>query len=449
MATNATMTVEEPAAIAAGRAAFRADGPGGAAAARLRQQGLDRFTALGLPTRRTEAWRYTDLRDVARTAWTLAPAAVDPAQAAPWLADTDADRRLVLVNGRFRPDLSTPDLPGVTATPLDGLLADGDGAAAAVLDEALTSGERPFLALNTAFLDGGLVVRLAPGATVGRLEIVCLTLPGGDAPAMSHPRLIIEAGDGADATLVERHVGPAGPILTTPVLQITVGAGARLGHYKLQREGGETSHLATVLVQVARDAVYDGFMLSTGGAVARTEVAAVLTGRGGECRLSGTYLGRGRQVLDTTTVVRHAVPDCRSRQVIKGVLDDQARGVFQGRIEVARDAQRTDGYQMNRALLLSPQAEIDSKPELEIFADDVKCSHGATAGELDAEALFYLRSRGLDAERARALLIEAFVVEVLDEIADDAVRQHFTEIVTDWLAADRADHGATAERGAA
>jgi Fe-S cluster assembly protein SufD len=260
---------------------------------------------------------------------------------------------------------------------------------------------------------------------------------GAPAPAF-FPRHLIVCGANSRATVIETHIGPEGPTwFADAVTEISLGEGARLDHYRRQAEGIGAFNIGTGLVRLSKDATYDGFALATGADLSRWEVTAVLDGPGGDCRLNGAYLGRGSQQIDNTTLIDHAAPDCRSRQVFKGVLDDQARGVFQARIGVRRDAQRTDGHQLNKALLLSRGAEIDSKPELEIFADDVKCSHGATAGEIDKQALFYLRSRGIGEADARALLIEAFVRDAVAEIGHEGAREEFDHAIRDWLDSHR------------
>jgi Fe-S cluster assembly protein SufD len=220
-----------------------------------------------------------------------------------------------------------------------------------------------------------------------------------------------------------------------------VGEGAHLDHDLMQAAGDRAAHVATTLVRIGKDATYDGFAFTLGAELSRAEVHAVLEGPGGDCRVDGAYLGRGGQHIDNTTLIEHASPHGRSRQVFKGVLDERARGVFQGKIVVRRGAQKTDGHQLSRALLLSEAAEIDAKPELEIYADDVKCSHGATAGEIDAEALFYLRSRGIDEDAARGLLVRAFLAEAIEAIPVEPVREEFIEAVAAWLEARAAKGG--------
>ncbi len=408
-------------------------------AAALREDGISRFRSLGLPSRRTEAWKYTDVKALAKLDFAPAPVHMN-GLAAPLLGAVDAaaaDHAMVFVNGRFRPDLSRLDaLPdGATLDSTAALLDAGAAVLSDRLGRTVEADGRPFAALNAAMMQDGFVLRLAPGTVVERpIRVAFLTDYGGDLTVAVHSRNLIVAAANSRATVLEVHRGRDGAAyFSNGVTELEVDDGARLHHYKLQDEGDGAFHLATILARLGRDATYDSFILSLGAGWARNDIQALLDGPGVDCRLNGAYLGRRRQHLDTTTVIDHAHPDCRSREVYKGVLDDRARGVFQGKIRVRRDAQRTDGYQLNRAMLLSKGAEADSKPELEIYADDVKCSHGATVGEIDHDALFYLRARGIGEDAARAMLIEAFLADALQEIDIVAVRDEFAGHVTGWL----------------
>jgi Fe-S cluster assembly protein SufD len=408
----------------------------------LRREGLDRFSRLGFPTPRTEAWKYTNLRDLTRTVFV--PATAKPAigpDLLPTAAPPGEDpHRLVLVDGRLHADLCrVGDLPGgVVLSGLAAALERHPDLIASHLGRVNPEDGGPMHALNTAFLADGLVLVLEPGIRLERMIEVVFVGIGAERPTMHHPRILIVAGDGSEATVVEHHVGlGSGTYFSNVVTEIVAGDGARLHHYKIQAEGTEAFHVSTLLARLGAGTSYDSFVLTTGGRLSRNELRPVLAGSGAECRLSGAYMVAGTQHADTTTVIDHAQPRCTSREVYKGVIDGAARAVFQGRIVVRPGAQKTDGYQLNRALLLSDSAEIDSKPELEIHADDVRCSHGATAGELDEDQLFYLRARGIDAVTARNLLVEAFLLEALDEIRVDAVRDAFTGRVRDWLAAGR------------
>lgn len=408
-----------------------------------RAAAAERFRALGLPHRRLEAWKYTDLPRALRErsyvpAQRLEPASLD---AVPALTEDEPLARLVFVDGLYRAELSrTAELPdGVRLLSLAralerepallegrlGALTEGDG------------GEDPqqsLLALNAALLDDGLVLLVEPGVQVpGRIELVQL---GGlsEQPAFHCPRHLVVLGAGAKATLVERvqGLGPTGS-LANAVTEIRLDAGASLVHLRLQEAGSEAIELATTRGSLAAEARYEGFALNLGAALSRHELLFVLEGEAAHVSLNGAYLLRGSQHGDTTTRIEHRVPNTSASETYKGALDDQARAVFQGMILVERGAQKTDGRMLNKTLLLSDKAEIDSKPELEIYADDVQCAHGATAGEIDADALFYLRSRGLDGRQARALLIEAFLAEAIETLSDEGLRAPLLARVRQWL----------------
>lgn len=409
----------------------------------LRAAGLDRFSKAGFPTQRNEAWKFTSLRPLEKVAFAVAPdrpAVTVPVDLIPSvMAAGGISHRLVFVDGRFRGDLSnTAGLPaGVRLEPLAETLARAPDVVADHLGRTSTLDGHPLLALNLAFLTDGVLLRIATGVTVETpIELVFIGAGAGGAPVSWHPRILILAEENSEATVVEHHVGLDGAVYFSNVAsEVVVGRAARLHHYKMQREGTAAFHLATATAKLGQDASYDTFVLNLGGALSRHEARSVLDGTGVECRISGAYAVRGQQHTDITTLIDHARPRCTSREVVKGVVDERARAVFQGKIVVRPDAQKTDGYQLNRALLLSDQAEIDSKPELEIYADDVKCSHGATAGELDEGQLFYLRARGIPLETARGLLIAAFLDEAVDEIRHERVREHFRSRIHTWLGA--------------
>ena len=400
---------------------------------RLRADAQKTYQMSGLPTPRTEAWKYTNLRQLARTDFVAAQAScsaeisVLPEGCA---ALTDA-YIAAFVNGCFAPSLSSlDDLPegveavslaaklNTDAVSLEGRFGDTDGL--------------PLATLNTGLISDGLYLRLNDGVVLEKpIHLVSIGHSDGG-PVSFHARHLIAMGAGTVATVVESHIGE-GTYFSNGVLEISVNGGAVLNHYKLQNEGSEVFHVATNLVRLADGAVYDNFVLQVGAKLARNEIRAVL-GERVECRLNGAYLAGGEQHIDNTTFIDHAAPNSSSREVYKGVLDESARGVFQGKILVRQGSQKTDGHQLNKTLLLSPGTEIDTKPELEIYADDVKCSHGATTGELEEEPLFYLRARGIDPERARAMLVAAFVGEALDEMQVEGPRVAFQALVDDWLA---------------
>lgn len=357
--------------------------------------------AHGLPGARDEAWKYTSLRALAD----FAPSDVSaPAATLPALGELEGAPRLVFVNGVFAPHLSTaprPPAPAAPPPPTDALLA-----------------------LNTLLSEDGAHISIEAARDAGLLLLIHLGEPG----AAASPRHVLHIAAGARLTLFEIAAG-AGAYLHNAVTHVTLGPGAHLTHARLQTESPEALHFATVTAEIAEGAAYDGFTLSLGAALARATIRAHLVGPGAHAALNAAQRLGARQHGDITTVVRHAAPDGTSRQTVKNVLDGHARAVFQGRIEVAQAAQRTDGYQMNQVLLLADTAEIDSKPELEIFADDVKCSHGATVGALDAEQLFYLLSRGIPRAEARAILVRAFLEDALGAVADERLRAHLTTLI--------------------
>ncbi|MCZ6845784.1 MAG: Fe-S cluster assembly protein SufD, partial [Alphaproteobacteria bacterium] len=340
------------------------------------------------------------------------------------------------VNGRLRSDLCVlDDMPdGVLIAGLDDMVAASPDRLRPVLGQNVNLSDMPLAALNTAFMRDGMVLFVDAGVIVDKpVHLISIVAPG-DTPMMLQPRHLVVLGDGAKATLIESHIGGGdGAYFNNLVSELTLGERAELNHYTFQEEGPAAIHIAATVLNLASGASYGGFVLQSGGLIGRSETRAILNGSGADCRLDGIYLGTGDQILDTTTHVEHVAAGCRSRQVYKGVLDERARGVFQGKILVRRGAQQTDGHQLSRALLLSPRAEIDTRPELEIYADDVKCSHGATVGELDANALFYLMSRGITPDAARRILIEAFVAEALSEIRLRPVAEDFSAHIRNWL----------------
>lgn len=403
----------------------------------LRRDGLARYGALGLPGPRVEAWKYTNLTRMGRTKFVPAMTMPSPSlDMLPSGALTIDAVKLVLINGRLRPELSDLDeLPeGVSGMALNDAVVSETLNAEAILGESVAGHEMPMLALNAAYLNDGLVIDVKSGQQVETpIHIISVGVADGDSVAF-YPRNILRVGAGAAVAVYESHIGLDGVYLNNGATDIRIGEDALLRHRKLQSEGEAAYHVAAASVLLDTRARYENYTLHVGGRLVRNEIHAVLNGRGADCNLYGAYAGRGNQHIDTTTFVDHAVPECTSREIYKGALDDNARGVFQGKILVRKDAQQTDGHQLNKALLLSEGAEIDSKPELEIYADDVKCSHGATAGELDEEQLFYLRARGIDEAEARDLLVAAFLEDSLDVISDEDRREAFRSVIANWLA---------------
>lgn len=415
--------------------------PGSSAVVEARRDAIQRFATTGLPHRRIEEWKYTDLRN----AWkdvlplglddTAKVTIADVIVALGPLAHVDA-YRVAFVNGRYRPELSMlQGADGLQATPLSGVLPNAPDKVASGLFATGTDSDA-LVALNTAFMTDGAVVRIAEGAKLDK-PLLMVFLRAGEGHFIA-VRNVVSAGEGCEATLIEAHValpGSAAEGQTNALTELTVAKGARVSHVKIAQDGGKSVHLANWRVSLGEDASYRGFQYTTGQALARNQISAVYAGQGGKLDLSGTFLVRNQEHVDTTLTVDHAVPYCESRELFKGVLDGQARGIFQGKIIVRPDAQKTDGKQMAQALMLSPDAEFDSKPELEIYADDVVCGHGTTTAEIDADLLFYCKSRGIPENEARALLIESFIGEALDRVEHEGLRTALSAMALDWLAA--------------
>jgi len=397
----------------------------------LRKLAIERFAALGFPTLKHEAWRPTDLKGLIASGLVAGRPAIETT--VDKLPGHPNNPRLVFVDGELRPALSIlGDLPeGAELVSLAAAL-DGDPEwIGERLGRTAPIDASPFVALNTAFLRDGAILRLGRGVRVERpIELVFVSA----GPIAVYPRLLIVAEPGSSAILIEHHVGLGdSAVFANHVAEIVVEEGAALTHHKVQTETPASFHIANTHVRVGKDARYRRLGLNLGGALSRDEIVVTLAEPGAEAHVDGAYVARGSQLLDTTVLVDHAAPNCASRQVHKGVIDDEATGVFQGRVLVRRGAGGTDGQQTHRALLLSDRARVDAKPELEIFADDVKCGHGATVGELDAEQLFYLRARGIPEDRARSLLITAFVEETLDGVEDERLRETYGDLITSRL----------------
>ena len=374
----------------------------------LRQAGARRFNGLGLPTRKVEDWKYTDLRALAGSTWGV-PA--EPVESPGIVGDASA----VLVNGRWMK--GRHPLPGgVELVSLARAIEMGDAVVRRHLGSIANLARQHFVALNTAWLADGLVLKVADGVTVDEpLTITVAGSPGAQRMAW-HPRNLIVLGRGASLTLFVRHVG-TGTYLANLVEEIVLDRESHLYHYRVQDDSPDAVHVATTEVSVAGDAAYESFVLATGAGTGRNQIAVQLSQPGASVRLDGACLGRHRQQLDTTTVIDHAAPHCTSREAYRYILNDSAKGVFQGRVIARKHAGGTDSIQSSKALLLSAKAGVDAKPELEIYADDVVCGHGATVGEIDQDALFYLRSRGIPIDEARDVLIGAFIEGALETIA--------------------------------
>ncbi|GLK80997.1 Fe-S cluster assembly protein SufD [Methylopila turkensis] len=418
--------------------AFAAVGPslpGGADVTERRAAALREIAERGLPTRRVEDWKYFDLRALMREARPLAApisdAEIEAARALLPLAGFDA-ARIVFVNGQFCAALSDFDpLPeGASATWLADALGD-DGAA--LLDRGEAPAGNAAVALNAAFVADGIVLRIAPGVAVARPIHVANVQTGAAHAAFG--RVAVTAGEGASATIVESHVGSPEGHQTNTHVAVTLADRADVTLVKLQDEGLGTLHLATLTATLGAGAKLSSLALSAGSAAARQQVYLAFRGDRSTAEIRGAGFAGARRLLDTTLVVEHDALGCASREHFKTALDGEARSVFQGKIVVKPGAQKTDGKMMAQALLLSEGAEADAKPELEIFADDVVCGHGATVGALDDELLFYLKSRGIPQKEAEALMVQAFVGEVIETVEHEALRDALTARSERWLIA--------------
>ena len=418
----------------------------------LRKQGMARFETLGFPTTKNEDWHFTSVAPIAERSFQLPTEDV---------AGDEADRR-----GASRRKGDTTNSAGIavshlerfkfgesdwhTLTFVNGVLSEnlssfvglGEGVRVTSLARVIKSGaevvqrnlgrianfdQHTFTALNTAFIKDGAFIELQPDTVVER-PIHLLFVSDGD--TVSHPRNLIVAGRHSQAVIIESYVSIRdAEYFTNAVTEIALGEGAHIDHYKIQRESETAFHVGTVQAREARDSNLHSFSFATGGSLARTNIYTALDGDGSTCTLNGLYLTDGTQHIDNQTSIEHIAPNCPSHEVYKGVLDGRSHGVFNGKVYVHPEAQKTDGKQSNNNLLLSPSARVDTKPQLEIFADDVKCTHGATVGRLDEVAMFYLNSRGIGPETARTLLTYAFAADVLETIELEPLRKELEKMV--------------------
>ncbi len=388
----------------------------------IRKDALSRFKALGFPTTREEEWRFTNVSPIAKVRFKPADPKPDLLTISEVSRFTVCEARctqLVFLNGYYSESLSTVKfLPkGVFIKNLASALETSRALLEPVLAQHATYRDNSFTALNTALIEDGAFVYL-PANTVLKDPIHLLYLSTSQAdPALSVPRSLIVLGNGSQASIVESYAGlDQGLYFTNAVTEMLVGAGCIVDHYKLQRESDHSFHVATTQVIQDHDSSFSSHSLSLGGSLVRNNMNIVLNGMGADCALNGLYVTKGRQHVDNHTSIDHARPNCTSRELYKGILDDNSTGVFNGRIVVRKDAQKTNARQTNKNLLLSKNACINTIPQLEIFADDVKCAHGATIGQLNEEEVFYLRSRGIDHDAARTLLTYAFASELLGAV---------------------------------
>jgi Fe-S cluster assembly protein SufD len=393
----------------------------------IRRTAIDRFATLGFPTTRDEEWRFTNVAPLVDTPFqepSADPVAVTKAELAPFTVKQLACSLLVFVNGRFAPALSSmgPLPKGTVVSTLGRALASDPGLVDPYFTRCASYEKHAFTALNTAFADDGAFLYLPAGAVLQE-PIHVLYFSTTTSPIVTHPRTIVVAGDDSQAKIIESYAGAAGQqYFTNAVTEIVAGARSVVEHYRVQRESFAASHVSSTHVHLERQAVFAQQAFTLGGGLVRNDVTGTIGAQHVECTLNGLYLGHGRRLIDNHTAIDHAQPNCASHELYKGMLDGHARGVFNGKILVRPDAQKTDAKQTNQVLLLSDDATINTKPQLEIFADDVKCTHGATVGQLDEEMLFYLRARGIGRDEARAMLIHAFASDIIDRVTIEPLR---------------------------
>ena len=384
---------------------------------RARQAAFDRFLDRGFPTTREEEWRFTNVGPIAETAFARAGAA-SPAREAlePFLFP--GVPAIVVVNGRVSAALSS-----LHALPA-GVTVETGHAPRGHADATPAEPASAFVDLNTAFVEDVVTVRVAPHAIVAEPLHVLSIVSTGAHPVLASPRLVVAAGEASQMTIIESYAGLGeGRSLTNAVTDVVLGPSAVVDHVKVQREAAGAFHVASMFVRLGRASAFRSQAITFGGRIARNDIMAVLDGEGAECTLNGLYLADGDALVDTHTTIDHAKPHCPSHEVYKGILAGRAKAVFNGKIIVRPDAQKTDAKQTNKALLLTDDAQINTKPQLEIFADDVKCTHGAAIGQLDEDSMFYLRARGIAEADARSILIHAFASDILNGIKTDAVRE--------------------------
>jgi Fe-S cluster assembly protein SufD len=405
----------------------------------LREDAFARFWKLGFPTTHDEDWRFTSVAPLAATPFQLANQAspLSATDLLPYRLEGIACQ-LVFVNGHFVAGLSqTGSLPkGVTVESLSAVLARGGAEVEHHLARYESFHDDAFTALNTAFMDDGAYVHIPRGAILEHPICLLLVSTGSSTPQMSHPRNLIVVEQEAQVTVMEDYVSVqsgAGAVLSNVITELIAGDNSVVDHYLVEREDRQAYNISTLRTQQGRTANVASHSILLGGALVRNNVHPVLAGEGGECLINGLFIGTGRQHMDNYMKVEHQAPHCGSRQFYNGILDDHARGVFHGRIIVHKGAQKTDAKQTNRNLLLSDDAQIDTKPQLEIYADDVKCTHGATIGQIEENALFYLRSRGVPEHEARGLLLFAFANESLSRMRPGVVRDWLAASVPEWL----------------
>ena len=414
----------------------------------LRERGAGTFTALGFPTVRDEEWRFTNVAPVTAGEFQPAdPAITLDAERVDRLPYGEAPHRIVVVNGRYSPELSrVAGLPrglraGSLAAAINADLQADREVVQRYVGQLADFNTRPFAALNTAFLEDGAYVHVPDGVVLEQpLQVLFVSANESEAATVSYPRCLIVLGDRSQVRVIETYVAADdAAYLANAVTEVFVGENAVLDHYKVQQESEQAFHIGSMHVHAARSANFSSHSFSLGGRFVRNDVLAILDGEGAEVTLNGLYLADGDRLVDNHTTIDHALAHCPSHEIYKGILGGRAKAVFNGKIIVRPDAQKTNAKQTNRALLLSDDALINTKPQLEIFADDVKCTHGAAIGQLDEDALFYLRARGLTYYEARDMLIHAFAGEILERVKVEPLKQALESQLYAQLARDLAE----------
>ncbi len=405
----------------------------------LRQEAIQKFQDLGFPTLKDEDWRFTNVAPIARSSFEILENGHDTVSAsdlAPFQFEDQQVTELVFINGRYTHGLSRHcELPnGVIVKNLaDAIVSEQE-----ILKDNLAKyadfNEEAFTALNTAFMEDGGFIYIPKGTVVETPIHFLFISTDSDTPSITNPRNLIIAEDNCEANVIEHYTSIADNVyLSNVVTEIVVGENSTIGHYLIELESKKAFNISTLRVQQARSSNIRSHSVLLGGSLVRNNVHPVLAGEGCDSLINGLYMSNHRQHMDNYMKVEHASPHCDSRQLYNGILDGRSRGVFHGRIIVHEDAQKTDAKQTNRNLILSDTAQIDTKPQLEIYADDVKCTHGATIGQIDENALFYLRSRGISEEASRGIIMHAFTNEALESMSVDSVKNYCANLVADWF----------------
>jgi Fe-S cluster assembly protein SufD len=402
----------------------------------LRRAGNAHFAELGFPTTEHEEWRYTNVSAIAGLQPQASPSNVriSASDIAPFTYSDLPSRRMVFVDGRFHPELSSPGANdgGVKVLSLAAAIQADENVLTQHLGRYARYDDNAFAALNTSMIEDGAVITIAAKHSVAEPIFLLFVSTGRVAGAMTNPRILIVGHERSEAKVIEKYVSLGDqPHFTNAVIEIVLEESARLEHCKIQDESLSAFHIATIQAYQKRNSNLLTHSISLGAGIARNNVIPVLDAEGCECTMNGLYLGRDKQVVDHHTSIHHAKPHCNSHEYYHGIMDGKSQGVFNGKIFVRPDAQKTDAKQTNRNLLLSDEATINTKPQLEIFADDVKCTHGATVGQLEDEHIFYLRARGIGLENARRMLVHAFASDIVNRVSIEAVREELDALFFD------------------